>query len=199
MNQQDLQQTTHDTAEVVGLIHRAKGGDQEAFTELFNQYHKRLLEAVEKRVRNHPRIEAEDIVSDAFIFAFRKLDTFNFNAQFYSWLYQIALNRFVSLLRKRRPDLLTDIDPDFANEQADPDARPIEARLVQSEIQNMVRQALEYLTETQREVILLRHFDDYSYAAIADKLKIEEGTVRSRLSRARTRLLPIFKKLFGSD
>lgn len=179
------------------LIDDAIQGDADAFGELVRLHQNRLFSAM-VHVVGCPA-EAEDIVQEAFIRAFRRLDRFQGNANFYTWLYRIALNRSVDRRRTRRPTCSLETEmhelkqKTTSHEQAP--SHPMELR----EQNQRVQQALAQLPEGERAILILREFEEFDYATISDMLDIKVGTVRSRLHRARSHLMEKLRQLdFGN-
>lgn len=135
--------------------------------------------------------EAREAAQDAFIHAFQKLDTFQGNAAFSTWLFRIAINAAFS--RKRRSKRYRSsldghresigFEPSDHRSGANP-AEPLE----QSETRRIVRDALEALPEDYRMVLVLKELEGYRYEEIAEIVGIPIGTVRSRIHRARNEL-----------
>ncbi len=132
--------------------------------------------------------EAEDVVQESFVQAYLKLDSFQGNSKFFTWLYRIAFNNALSRQRKKRPDLsieqgreLTGSDPEDRTEAPD-------ERLLRQERVALVHHGLQLLTDEHRHILILREMEEMSYEDIAELLNINIGTVRSRLSRARGQL-----------
>jgi RNA polymerase sigma-70 factor (ECF subfamily) len=168
------------------LIDESLRGNTSAFGELVRIHQDRLFNAVAHFVGN--TTEAEDVVQEAFVQAYVKLNTFQRTSAFYTWLYRIAFNTAVS--RKRRKHLTASVDSNreqTGDEPADPGEAP-DSRLLRSEQAVQVRHALELLTEEHRAILVLREIEGLEYEAIGSALNINVGTVRSRLHRARTAL-----------
>ncbi len=168
------------------LIQRALAGDQRGYEELVERYQNRLFASIRNDVGCATM--AEDIVQDAFIRAFTHLDSFRGNSHFYTWLYRIALNSRRSYLRKNRVTVPIDslVEVQCRVEVTSPDAP---ARSVErSEERSEVVAALSRLDENYRRILILREWDGFDYAQIAEILQVKMGTVRSRLARARARL-----------
>ena len=168
------------------LIDRAVKGDRSAFTALVELNQERLFASM-IQVTGSPD-EAEEVVQEAFIRAFMKLDTFQRNSQFFTWLYRIAFNS--ALTRKRRKRARISLDHWRENnglEVADPSDAVDEPMLRQERV-DLVRAAIEILSEDHRAILVLREMQERSYEDIAEILDISIGTVRSRLSRARNQL-----------
>lgn len=175
------------------LIAESLAGSQDAYCELVNRFSGRLLSAMVHVIGSHD--DAEEVVQETFVQAYVKLDTFQGNSQFFTWLYRIAFNNSLSRRRRRRPDISLEssreasgVDPEDRIEQPD------EPLLRQEKI-NLVHQALQLLTDEHRDILVLREMEEMAYEDIADALSINIGTVRSRLSRARAALKTILEEL----
>lgn len=168
------------------LIESSLRGDSSAFGELVQLYQDRLYNAVSHFVGN--ATEAEDVVQEAFVQAYLKLDTFQQTSAFYTWLYRIAFNTAVS--RQRRKKLATSVDSireqtgEEPIDRGDAPDRPLE----QQEAVGQVQAALASLSAEHRDILVLREMDELEYEQIAEILAINVGTVRSRLHRARLAL-----------
>lgn len=179
------------------LIHSALAGQTEAFGELVRRYQDRLYSAVVHILGN--RSEAEDVVQDAFIQAYVKLDTFKHNSKFYTWLYRIAFNVSISRRRRRRVELSVDEGREATGiEPVDHGASP-SAPLEEKERRDQLHEAMLRLTDEHRQIIVLRHMEDFSYEEIAEVLEISVGTVRSRLHRARASLLEHLREIMPDE
>lgn len=168
------------------LIDRALAGDRSAFAELVRQNQDRLFASM-MQVTGSPE-EAEEVVQEAFIRAFIKLDTFQRNSQFFTWIYRIAFNSALTQRRKKKARVSLDqIREDNGLEVAGADDAVDEAMLRDERV-TLVRRAIDTLTEEHRRILVLREMDEFAYEEIAEILEISIGTVRSRLSRARRQL-----------
>ncbi|OYP36146.1 RNA polymerase sigma factor [Rhodopirellula sp. MGV] len=168
------------------LIDRALAGDRSAFAELVRQNQDRLFASM-MQVTGSPE-EAEEVTQDAFIRAFTKLDTFQRNSQFFTWLYRIAFNSALTRRRKKRARVSLDqIREDNGLEIAD-NKDAVDEGMLRDERVNLVRNAIDTLTDEHRRILTLREMEDFAYEEIAEILEISIGTVRSRLSRARGQL-----------
>lgn len=168
------------------LVRRTLGGDVAAFGVLVERHEQRLLRALYFRLGC--REAARDAAQEAFVLAYTKLESFQAESGFYTWLYRIAINRSISQARKRRPVRLADSgaeDSGVVSRQAD--LLPEDA-LVRSEQAAQVHLAIQQLAAEHQEVVILREMEGRSYEEIADLLQIPLGTVRSRLARAREQL-----------
>lgn len=168
------------------LINRALSGDSAAFGVLVQRYQDRLYSAVVHVVGC--RVEAEDVVQDAFVQAYVKLDTFQQNSKFFTWIYRIAFNAALSRRRRKRVSMSVEQSrEETGSEPVSADDAP-DSQLLRDERVGEVQQALSQLTEDHRAILILREMQEMAYEDIAEVLNISIGTVRSRLSRARTSL-----------
>lgn len=176
----------------VQLIHDALQGDSQAFGRLVLKYQDRLYNTMVHVVGTD---EAEDVVQDAFVLAFVRLDTFQQNSAFYTWLYRIAFNTAISRRRRRRAELSVEQGRELAGiEPVDQHDAPTE-RLEREERVAQVRQALSLLSEEHRAILVLREIEGCDYETISEMLGLPIGTVRSRLHRARLQLREQLKQM----
>ncbi len=173
------------------LVERAKLKDSAAFEELVRKYQQRVYNLALRMTGNEE--DAFDLSQEAFIKAWRGLETFQFDAQFSTWLYRLTSNACLDFLRsqKRHKTVSLTYEDDEGEETQidviDPAPDPEQAALA-SEDRELLRCALDALDDESREIITLRVIDDLRYDQIAEVLGIKEGTVKSRLSRAREKL-----------
>lgn len=156
------------------LIQEAKLGDKEAFGRLYQTYVDKIYRFVFFRVGQRKEV-AEDLVSDVFLKAWERLETFK-EGSFQAWLYMIARNRVIDYYRSARPRGVLD-------ETIRDDANTEEEVLKGLEIEQ-VKDALSQLTEEQREVIVLKFIEDVSHNEIATILGKRPDAVRALSSRA---------------
>ena len=179
------------------LIQRTLDGQSAAFGELVRKYQDRLYNMMVHVTGS--REDALDVVQDAFVHAFVKLDTFRQNSTFYTWLYRIAFNAAVDQRRRlRRAVSVEQARGASGQEPRDGQPRP-EEQLEQQERQRLVRQAIARLSEEHRAVLVLREIDGCCYETIAEILELPIGTVRSRLHRARLQLREQLKGVLVFD
>ena len=168
------------------LIDQTLSGDSASFGELVLRYQDRLYSTVTHFVGC--REEAEDVVQDAFVQAFMKLETFHGTSAFYTWLYRIAFNVAISRNRRKRPKISVDATRErTGSDPVDTGAAP-EEELHRKEKVEQVHQALGRLAEEHRSVLVLRELEGCDYESISEILDLPLGTVRSRLHRARLQL-----------
>lgn len=168
------------------LIREALDGKSSSFGELVERLQGRLFNAMFQVVGTHD--EAEDIVQDSFVQAYVKLDTFQGNSQFFTWLYRIAFNNALSRQRRRRKDLSIEQSREITGTDPEDGHEPPDEPLLREERISSVHVALSRLSEEHRAILVLREMEDLAYEEIAEILSINIGTVRSRLSRARNQL-----------
>ena len=168
------------------LIEETLAGDSAAFGNLVQKYQDRLYNTIVHVTGSAE--DALDVVQDAFVQAFLKLDTFQQSSAFYTWLYRIAFNVAASRLRRRKPTRSVEHARESSGlEPVDPRPGP-DHRAEQDECCQQVQEAIAGLSEEHRDVLVLREIDGCCYETIADILDVPIGTVRSRLHRARLHL-----------
>ncbi len=182
------------------LIKQVKQGNKRAFDALVIRYQHRLNRLVMRFVKNSS--EANDVVQETFIKAYKALPDFRGDSAFYSWLYRIAINTAKNYLvaRDRRPPA---VDLDFMEMEEHADGADMietenpEGLLLREEVESAVNASVDTLNDELRTTLILRELAGLSYDEIAEALSIPVGTVRSRLSRAREAIvndiLPLIK------
>jgi RNA polymerase sigma-70 factor, ECF subfamily len=166
------------------LIRRAKVGDAQAFDVLMRRYNRRAFQVIYGLTRNYA--DAEDLTQETFIRAYEHIRTFKEEFRFYTWLYRIAVNLTFTFLKRRKlapVSLATDDDPEA--DPPDERAAPVD---VQLDRKRNIEKALKELPEEQRLALVLRTYEELSYAEIAEVMHTSIGTVMSRLSRARDKM-----------
>lgn len=185
------------------LVERVQRGDKKAFELLVSKYQRKLLRLVMRLVHDHA--EAEDVVQEAFIKAYRALANFRGDSAFYTWLYRIGINTAKNHLvtQGRRAPTSTDADIDAAETFADADGlRDIntpESLLATKQIASTVNSAMSSLPEELWNAISLREIEGLSYEEIAELMLCPIGTVRSRIFRAREAIAEKLRPLIGTD
>ncbi len=164
------------------LIARAQKGDRDAFGELVRCHHPGVVNVVYRMCGD---VElAEDAAQDAFIQAWLHLPSFRPGTSLRNWIYRIAVNAALDVLRREPKTPMVDLE---SLSMPDSIAGP-ETMLLEKERAFAVQQAILSLTETNRSVLTLREYGGLSYQEIAATLNIPLGTVMSRLNYARDRL-----------
>ncbi len=173
------------------LISQALAGQTSAFGQLVQKYQDRLYNTVVHVAGNAE--DAKDVVQEAFVQAFLKLESFQGASAFYTWLYRIAFN-VAATHRRRRASVRTAEQAAIADGLTRGSEASMQAaegpsdRLEREERCRQVRDAISRLAEEYRVVLVLREMEGYCYETIAEVLDLPVGTVRSRLHRARMQL-----------
>jgi RNA polymerase sigma-70 factor (ECF subfamily) len=162
------------------LVERFRGGDREAFTTLMIRYQRPIYNAAFWIVRSAD--DARDIAQSVFLRVAERLDEFDGSHKFFSWVYRIAVNESLNLLRRNGHEEPLDDEVDLPGE-GDPESHARDA-----ERSRYIQRALLTMSAMDRTVIVLRHFSECSYQEIARILDVDEKTVKSRLFEARRRL-----------
>ena len=175
------------------LVARAKAGDSDAFGQLLEENQDRVY-SLALRMVNNPE-DAADLAQDAFLSAWRNLESFQGEAAFSTWLYRLTTNLCIDFLRKekrkRSAGTVLYLD-DTEDEEASIDLPDYSAdphrQLEQTEVREQITDAMAALSPEHRKILSLREVSGLSYQEIADIVGVEEGTVKSRIARARNSL-----------
>ena len=171
------------------LVARYRNGDREAFAELVVRYQRPIYNAAFWVLRKAE--DANDVTQDVFLKVAERLDDYDPEYKFFSWIYRIAVNEALNLLRRNgREEALDDEIEIPAGESSNPERRAGEAELAKR-----IQGALMHMATNDRLVLTLRHFSECSYQEIAEILDVDEKTVKSRLFEARNRLRRLLQDL----
>lgn len=174
------------------LVQRTVAGDQRAFELLVIKYQRRIERLIARMVRDVDLVE--DIAQETFIRAYRALPNFRGEAQFYTWLYRIAVNTAKKALMELKRDPLVfenmmatsdDEDETYRPRSEQTNSETPEMVLAAKEIADVVNAAMQSLPEELRQALTLREIDGWTYEEIAAMMNCPIGTVRSRIFRAR--------------
>jgi RNA polymerase sigma-70 factor (ECF subfamily) len=171
-------------------LDQARQGDKAAFGMLIEAYQTPVYNLAYRMLRNAR--EAEEAAQEAFIRAYTRLDSYDPNRKFSTWLLSITSNYCIDLLRKRRAILLS-IDaplPPHPALMSDRDDRP-EVQVMAGEREEIVQSLLDELPDDYREAVVLRYWYDLSYEEIAEIMDTTISAIKSRLFRARRQLAQI--------
>jgi RNA polymerase sigma-70 factor, ECF subfamily len=169
------------------IIERCLRGDQAAWDAIVRLYRRKVFSIAYTFVGTHDG--AEDLTQDVFLKLFRSLDTFDRRANFQTWLISVSRNLCIDhyrSVRKERQTINRDIDAD--------DLQPVSrsaspyAALEHHDHVVLLRAALERLPPTLRTAVVMRDLQELTYQEIADRLRVPEGTVKSRINRGRAEL-----------
>jgi len=184
------------------LVKRAQDGDTAAFDELFERYKERVYRAVYHLTSN--REDANDLVQEAFIKAYRSLRGFKGSSTFYTWVYRIAVNTALNFTKRRahHPQMSLDAMDESARENDAfrqlKESRTAIQEVTAEELQERLNGALQKLSEPHRAVVILHDVEGLAHGEIARIMKCSEGTVRSRLFYARQELQGLLSDYLGA-
>ena len=181
-----VKQNRNTDAEDRDLVRRARAGENRAFGFLVDRYQKPVYN-VALRISHNP-MDAEDIVQTVFMKAFRKLESYDDEQRFFSWLYRIAINESINYSRRRH--VHDELEREPVLQQDSP-----EDIVVQKDVEEQVGIALMYLKPEDRAIVCLKHFQGFSYQEIGYILDISDKTVKSRLFTARRRLKDVLQRI----
>jgi RNA polymerase sigma-70 factor (ECF subfamily) len=193
--------TKDEDLEYVVLCQR---GDAEAFDVLVERHQKKMLNIAYRMTGDYD--EACDVTQEAFLSAYKSIKKFKAEAKFSTWLYRIVVNysknRWKQLQSIAKRELVStddsgEIEIEEALCQASANDTNPGAQMEKREREAQVQKCINSLDEEYREVLVLRDIQGLSYEEIKDILKIPEGTVKSRLSRARNTLKDCLVKVIG--
>jgi RNA polymerase sigma-70 factor (ECF subfamily) len=186
MDNTDMEKTDEELALMV------QNGNKEKFGVLMGRYEPKLFRYGKKFLSDPDNIE--DVVQDVFIKTYQNIQSFDVNQKFSSWIYRIAHNTYINLLKKnsRGPLYILDFDTFLSYTVVDD---PIIREKDIKEMRIMVEKGLNKLSPKYREIIVLYYLEELSYKEISDILQMPIGTVGIRLKRAKEALRDVYKKL----
>ncbi len=167
------------------LVGRARDGDPRAFEQLFSRYRDGLRQLYLQRTGGN-RADADDLLQETFVKVYLHLDRYDPRYTFGQWIYTIARNAFIDLLRKRHGEVSLEALPG-GGWGAALDPTP-EERVIRSQQHAQLMGYLERMSPRYRRLVELRFLNEYSYEEIAAELAIPIGTVKTRIHRAREQL-----------
>ena len=173
------------------MISRCQQGDQEALKEIFDKYHKKVYRIAYGVVRH--REEALDIVQEVFIKLFRSIKNFKGKSHFYTYLYRMVMNTAIDHARKTGKQFISSLDDEGSFEPSDELEKGPERILLQKELEERVKGAMEKLPAGQRAALIFRDVEGLSYQEMAEAMGCSIGTVMSRLHYGRKRIQELLK------
>ena len=189
------------------LVTRVKEGDEVAFRELFDHYHRRAY-AVALGVVKNPE-DALDVVQDAFVKVHKHIHNFQGSSSFYTWLYRIVVNLSIDHVRRNKRVKSLDYDDGVARDEESiaGDGSILPAILdgdpgktvLRRELAGAIQDALDTLPEYHRAVILLREVEGLSYEAMSKILDVPKGTIMSRLFHARKKMQSALSEYLAAE
>jgi RNA polymerase sigma-70 factor (ECF subfamily) len=188
-------------AEDENLVRETLAGSQASFQLLVERYQDRIFALARHYTRN--AVEIEDLVQDTFLKAFSRLETFQGQSSFFTWLYRIAVNTILDGLKRRgRSPVRAVEDPELLATPGPTRISGPSANMEREEIARVTHAVLDELPDIFRTVLVMREFEEMAYQDIADVLQISIGTVESRLFRARAKFKDKLLQMhpeFGQD
>jgi len=186
------QERAEERARTAKLVDRARKGDLAAYDELIRTFQERIYATLYNMTSNHE--DAHDLTQEAFIKAYRSLDSFKGQSSFYTWIYRIAVNRTINFLKKRNRRVNLSLNDMDANVENNPELVSLvsdktprrDANL--TELQEKLNEAMQRLSESHRLVVTLHDIQGMSHEEIGKIVNCNTGTVRSRLFYARQQL-----------
>jgi RNA polymerase sigma-70 factor (ECF subfamily) len=183
------------------LVAEARAGGHEAFTRLIRQYDRHIYRLA-LNITGNPA-DAEDVLQDASLKAYEKLNQFQGDSRFYTWLVRIAVNEALMKLRKRRGNAEVALDAPVETDDNDIMPREIEdwgddpeQRYAKRQLQDILQDAIEGLEPPYRTVFVLRDIEELSTEETAEALGLSVPAVKSRLLRARLKMRQRLNKHF---
>ena len=172
--------------EETDMISRCQQGDQEALKEIFDKYHKKVYRIAYGVVRQ--REEALDVVQDVFIKLFRSIKNFKGRSNFYTYLYRMVMNTAIDHKRKAGKQFMSSLDEEGRFEPSDEPEKGPEKILLQKELEERVKRAMDKLPDEQKAALVFRDVEGLSYQEMAEAMGCSIGTVMSRLHYGRKRM-----------
>ncbi len=173
------------------MISRCQRGDQEALKEIFDKYHKKVYRIAYGVVRQ--REEALDIVQEVFIKLFHSIKNFKGKSHFYTYLYRMVMNTAIDHARKTGKQTISSLDQEGSFQPSDDLEKGPERILLQKELEERVKLAMDKLPAEQRAALIFRDVEGLSYQEMAEAMGCSIGTVMSRLHYGRKRIQELLK------
>ena len=176
----------------VGLANQAKQGDTGAFTELVERYAPRVFRVARHITRNDQ--DAEDVLQETFLKSYSRLDQFQGNSKFYTWLVRIAVNEALMRIRRGKNRATVSLDEELETtdgalaREVPSEGETPEEIYGREELRDYIAGAIDGLSETYRPVFVLRDVEGFSTEETGQMLDLSESAVKSRLLRARLQL-----------
>lgn len=179
------------------LLERAKAGDVNAFEQLIEGYQRKIFNIALRMVGNYD--DASDLAQEVLIRIYKSIGGFKEQSSFSTWVYRITTNVCLDDIRKKKNKKVISLDEEIKLDDGEmprqlesDDAGPLELA-ERKELKKAVSRAINSLSEEHRLVVVLRDIQGFSYEEIAKAIKCPEGTVKSRINRARQALKNILK------
>ena len=172
------------------LIDKCRENDRKAQFEIYKLYYKAMYNTALRIINN--REDAEDVMQEAFLDAFRKIDSYTGEATFGAWLKRIVINKSLDALKRRKETFSIDQEE---TQLADKDMMEDPVEILSLKVEK-IREAILELPDQYRIILSLHLLEGYDHEEIAEILDIQYGTVRTRYSRSRQKLLAHLKTAY---
>ena len=183
------------------LVKKAQKGDHKAFEQLMEEHFKKIYNLAYRMTGNPD--DASDMTQEVMLKLFRNIGSFKGDSKFSTWVYRVATNTCLDELKKSRRHSHTSLNTEYDTGDGEitcevEDTSPTPEEMTEKkELRGMVADAVQRLSPDHRAAIVLRDIKGFSYGEIAKILNCTEGTVKSRISRARASLKEVLEKDFG--
>ncbi|MHC4268447.1 MAG: RNA polymerase sigma factor [Planctomycetota bacterium] len=177
-------------------IIEASKGNVESFEDIYKAYSDFVYNVAFRVVNNMD--EAQEVTQEVFITVYRKLESFKFKSSFKTWVYRITINTAINFAKKRTKDRSRIVEFNDKNEfKTTVDS--VSEKIEEEQHEKMLSTLLKALNPDQRTCIVLRNIEGLSYQEIAESLNININTVRTRLKRARKKLISLRKEMVENE
>ncbi len=178
------------------LVRNAKNGDLKAYEEIIGLYEKKVFSTIYYMVKNDN--EVEDIAQEVFIKIYRNLKNFKEESSLYTWIYRITINVCIDELKKRKKVVYLDEKIETKEGelevQLQDDGKSPSDLAEDQDVKDRLKKCIDRLPENQKIMIILRDIKGFTYMEIAEMMKINLGTVKSKISRARSALKELLEE-----
>lgn len=180
------------------LLEKSKEGDIEAFEYLVEKYQKKVFNIALRMLGNHD--DAGELTQEVFIKVYKSIKNFKEESMLSTWIYRIATNACLDEIRKRKTRKFVSLDDEIKLDsgmilrQVEDDSPTPDIIAEKNDMINVINKAIQMLSEEHRAVLVMRDIQGFSYEDIAKIIKRPEGTVKSRINRARYELKEILMK-----
>jgi RNA polymerase sigma-70 factor (ECF subfamily) len=185
------------------LVERVREGEKEAFSELVDRHARKIFRLARHITKNDD--DAADVLQEAFLKAYSRIDQFHGDSKFYTWLVRITVNEALMRLRKRRGDRTVSLNQDVETEdgamqrEVPDDAEDPEEAYGRAETREILERSIDSLADGYRSVFVLRDVEGLSTEETAEMLDLSISAVKSRLLRARLQLRDKLRRRFKSN
>lgn len=178
------------------LIRQAKSGNLKAYEEIIGLYEKKVFSTIYYMIKNDN--EVEDIAQEVFIKIYKNLGNFKEESSLYTWIYRITVNVCIDELKKRKKVVYLDEKIDTKDGEVElqlPDDSKSPTDIAEdNDLKDKLEKCIKKLPESQRMMIILRDIKGFTYMEIAEIMKMNLGTVKSKINRARASLKELLEE-----